>query len=171
MADPGAKLPENVDGPYFVDDACTACESCVDEAPNNFKMNDDDEYASPYVIENLVKLSKRDHVNVGRVERWNKTVWPKNWRNQKSFQTECYFLHTDHKLKAKWWGNKGGDHNYSKQLTKVLPINWIEKLLICKAQEGKGHGRRLDKNGKRPDYSKYKKQHIKKMTCLNFFVS
>jgi ferredoxin len=45
MADPGAKVSENVDGPYFVDDACTACESCVDEAPNNFKMNDDGEYA------------------------------------------------------------------------------------------------------------------------------
>jgi ferredoxin len=45
MADPGARVPENADGPYFVDDACTACEACVDTASGNFKMKDDGEYA------------------------------------------------------------------------------------------------------------------------------
>ena len=48
MADASAKVPENVDGPYFVDDGCSACETCVDTAPNNFKMNDDGEYAYVY---------------------------------------------------------------------------------------------------------------------------
>lgn len=117
-------------------------------------IDDDDEYASSDVIERLVKNSKRDHINIGKVQRWNNTLWPKNWGSQKSYQTECFFLHTDHKLKATWWGNKGGDHHYSKQLTKILPVNWIDNLLICKAQEGKGHGRRLDKgsnSAKRPD--------------------
>ena len=42
-----------------------------------------------------------------------------------------------------------------KQLTKILPINWIENVLICKAQEGKGHGRKCDRGGKRPDYSDF----------------
>lgn len=112
-------------------------------------IDDDDGYAAPDVIEKLVKNSLRDHVNVARVQRWNKTIWPRHWGSQKSYQTECFFLHTDHKLKAKWWGNRGGDHHYSKQLTKKLPINWIEGLLICKAQEGKGHGKKLDKGGKR----------------------
>jgi hypothetical protein len=111
-------------------------------------IDDDDEYANIDVIEKLVKRSKKDYVNVGRVERWNKTLWPKNWGYQKSFQTECFFMHTDYRFKSKWWGNKGGDHYYSKQLTKILPINWMDKLLICKAQEGKGHGRKLDKGGK-----------------------
>ena len=37
-------------------------------------IDDDDEYASPDVIEKLVKNSKKDHVNIGRVQRWNKTV-------------------------------------------------------------------------------------------------
>lgn len=32
IADASAKVPENVDGPYFVDDACTACETCVETA-------------------------------------------------------------------------------------------------------------------------------------------
>jgi hypothetical protein len=110
-------------------------------------IDDDDEYASADVIERLVENSKKDFVNVGRVQRWNQTIFPKKWGEQKSYQTECFFLHTDYRFKAKWWGHKNGDHNYSKQLTKILPINWIDNLLICKAQEGKGHGRKLDKGG------------------------
>jgi ferredoxin len=45
MADPTAKVSENVEGTYFVDDTCIACEACIGAAPDNFKMNDDDEYA------------------------------------------------------------------------------------------------------------------------------
>lgn len=116
-------------------------------------IDDDDEYASDTVIEQLVENSKRDYVNVGRVERWNGTIWPRNWGAQKSYQTECFFMHTDHKSRAKWWGHRGGDHHYSKQLTKVLPVNWIDDLLICKAQEGKGHGRKLDKGGTKPVFN------------------
>jgi hypothetical protein len=115
-------------------------------------IDDDDEYYAPDVIEKLVKNAKRDHFNVGRVIRWNGIIRPKqhSWetRSRRSFQTEIFFLHTDHKLKAKWWANTSGDHHYSKQLTTILPINWIEDLIICKAQEGKGHGRRLDAGGK-----------------------
>jgi hypothetical protein len=130
-------------------------------------IDDDDEYYSDDVIEKLVKNSKRDHVNVGRVKRWNETIWPKHWRNQKSFQTECFFIHTDYKKIGKWWGNKGGDHHYSKQLTKILPINWIEDLIICKAQEGKGHGRKFDKGGKKQDNSnKFKPDKEVAVICL-----
>jgi hypothetical protein len=111
-------------------------------------IDDDDMYASDDVIERLVEKSRPDHINVARVRRWNKTIFPRHWMRQKSFQTECFFIHTDYRLKAKWWGNKGGDHHYSKQMTKILPINWIEDLIICKAQEGKGHGKRLDKGCK-----------------------
>lgn len=115
-------------------------------------MDDDDEYASVSAIERLVQASKKDHINVARVERimrQGKVIFPRQWGKQKSYQTECFFLHTDHRLKAKWWGNKDGDHHYSKQLTKVLPINWIDNLLICRAQESKGHGRKLDKGESR----------------------
>ena len=117
-------------------------------------IDDDDMYASQDVIAKLVEKSKRDCINVGRVQRWNKTIWPKHWGSQQSYQTECFFLHTDQKNKAQWWGSRGGDHHYSKQLTKFLKINWIDNLLICKAQDGKGHGRKLDKGGKKFDYSK-----------------
>lgn len=114
-------------------------------------IDDDDMYNAPDAIEKLVFFAKRDCVNVARVRRWNDTIFPANWRQQLSYQTECFFLHTNHKDKATWWANKGGDHNYSRQLTKILPINWIDNLIICKAQEGKGHGRRYDLGERPPD--------------------
>ena len=40
MADCANKLPENVDGPYYVNDECIGCRVCVNEAPDNFKMDD-----------------------------------------------------------------------------------------------------------------------------------
>lgn len=118
-------------------------------------IDDDDMYNAPDVIEKLVSSAKRNCVNVARVRRWNDTIFPAKWRQQLSYQTECFFLHTDHKNKAQWWANKGGDHNYSKQLTKIMPINWIDNLIICKAQEGKGHGRRYDLGERPPNMNGY----------------
>lgn len=115
-------------------------------------LDDDDMYAASDVIEKLVENSKRDHVNIAHVMRWDNKIFPDNWgKIDKGFQTECFFLHTDHKLKARWWANKGDDGYYSKQLLKVMPVNWIENLLVCKAQTGKGHGRREDLNGNIPE--------------------
>ncbi|MFW5790637.1 MAG: ferredoxin, partial [Bacillota bacterium] len=45
MADAASKVSENVSGPYYVDETCIACEVCVGEAPENFKMTDDGDYA------------------------------------------------------------------------------------------------------------------------------
>jgi hypothetical protein len=115
-------------------------------------IDDDDIYFDDNVIENLVKSSLKDHINVGRVERWDGKIFPTQWKKQKTFQTECFFIHTDHRHKSKWWANLGGDHYYSEQLTKILPINWIDNFLICKAQEGKGRGKRLDKGLKETQY-------------------
>jgi len=110
-------------------------------------MDDDDEYAAPDAISRMVSACKSDHVNVARVIRWDGIVFPKDWGTQQSFQTECFMVHTDHRYRAKWWGNLGGDHDYSRKLTRVLPINWIDNLILCRAQVGKGHGRRLDLDG------------------------
>ena len=124
---------------------CNKLLNAIPDGPGWYHfIDDDDMYASDDVIENLVKHSKRKYINIGRVQRWGSTVWPKTWGTQRSYQTECFFLHTDHKHKAKWWNKKGGDHHYSKQLTDQLPINWIDNLLIAKAQDGKGRGYRLD---------------------------
>lgn len=115
-------------------------------------IDDDDKYSAPDVIEKLVKESQPDKINVGRVRRWEGSIWPKDWKAQLSFQTECFFLHTDHRFLAKWPARTGGDHAYSRQITKILNINWIgpdkkddpEFWTICSAQEGKGRGERRD---------------------------
>jgi hypothetical protein len=129
-------------------------------------LDDDDEYASPDAIERFVDASKRDHVNVARVIRWDGVIFPREWGVQKSYQTECMLLHTDHKFKAKWPGNKNGDHFYSKQLTQVMPVNWIDKLTVCRAQEGKGHGNRLDKGKTKTNASPYKPDDLVPILAL-----
>jgi len=45
MASKDAKVAENADGKFYVDDQCTACGVCEAEAPENFKMKDDGSYA------------------------------------------------------------------------------------------------------------------------------
>lgn len=140
---------------------CNKLLEAIPETPGWYHfIDDDDEYYSDDVIERLVANSKRDHVNVSRVKRWNETIFPHRWKNQHSFQTECFFLHTDHKNKGIWWNNKGGDHYYSKQLTKQLPVNWIDNLIICRAQHGKGNGKRYDRDQMQEFCNDYMRQLI-----------
>ena len=116
-------------------------------------IDDDDMYYDDTVIEKTVKKCRHECINVVKVQRWNDCIFPAKWKQQHSFQTECFMLHTDHKNLATWWASKGGDHNYSKQITSKLPTNWIDGIVICKAQEGKGHGRRYDL-GAKPNFEK-----------------
>ncbi len=48
MADSSRKLPENVPGKWYVDDSCTPCHVCLDEAPGILKYNDDQTYVYVY---------------------------------------------------------------------------------------------------------------------------
>jgi len=45
MANKNARFKENVDGKYYVDDSCIACDACCVEAPKFFAMNDDEGHA------------------------------------------------------------------------------------------------------------------------------
>lgn len=45
MADKDQKVSENVEGPCYVTEECSGCGICVDTAPENLKMNDDESYA------------------------------------------------------------------------------------------------------------------------------
>ncbi|GAB4015868.1 MAG: hypothetical protein Fur0010_15270 [Bdellovibrio sp.] len=45
MADKNSKWKENVEGKFYVDNQCIACDACVVEAPNFFKMNKEDGHA------------------------------------------------------------------------------------------------------------------------------
>ncbi|HLE10394.1 MAG: ferredoxin [Bdellovibrionales bacterium RIFOXYD12_FULL_39_22] len=48
MADLKYKIPENVIGDFFTDDQCIACNACIVEAPEFFKMDNDNIYAFVY---------------------------------------------------------------------------------------------------------------------------
>ena len=48
MADKTAIVPENVPGIWYVDDTCTPCHVCLDEAPDLLKYNDDETYVFFY---------------------------------------------------------------------------------------------------------------------------
>ena len=45
MADSANKVGGSVDGKYYVDEECIACDACIGEAPDFFEMNDDEGYA------------------------------------------------------------------------------------------------------------------------------
>lgn len=45
MADKNDKYPQNLDGPYYVDRTCIACDACCITAPLHFKMHEDDGHA------------------------------------------------------------------------------------------------------------------------------
>ena len=63
MADKEAKWTQNVEGEYYVDDQCIACDACCVEAPAYFAMNT----PSPESIVELSNASKflySDEVNV-----------------------------------------------------------------------------------------------------------
>lgn len=138
------------------------CNKLLDAIPDGpgwyHFIDDDDMYAAPDAIERFVSASRENVVNVARTHRGGNTIWPKSWGAQRSFQSECFLLHTMHKKKARWWNKTGGDHNYSLQLTNVLDINWIENFIVCTAQDGKGRGWRFDR-----DESEAKEEYLKEI--------
>ena len=48
MADRNRKNPENVPGPYYVDDTCIDCDLCRTTAPQFFRRHDDGGYCYVY---------------------------------------------------------------------------------------------------------------------------
>jgi ferredoxin len=42
MADKASKHPQNAPGAWYVDTTCTMCRTCLEEAPNLLKANEDE---------------------------------------------------------------------------------------------------------------------------------
>lgn len=114
-------------------------------------IDDDDEYTCPEALDWVHDGMDKEAVNVCKAARWNDTIWPRNWGKQMSFQTECFVLWSTLSKRAKWWGDKGGDHHYTKQLTRRANRTWNDYLVV-RAQEGKGHGQLIDAGGVEMDY-------------------
>ena len=45
MGEKSKRLKENVSGFFYVDSKCSGCGVCTTDAPNNFKMNEDNSFA------------------------------------------------------------------------------------------------------------------------------
>ncbi|MGI6457214.1 MAG: ferredoxin [bacterium] len=45
MADPATKHKDNAPGKYYIDETCTFCAVCIDEAPNNIRESEDGDHA------------------------------------------------------------------------------------------------------------------------------
>ena len=48
MADIEARVPENVEGPYYVDSSCIDCDTCRCIGPNNFRRSEEQGYSYVY---------------------------------------------------------------------------------------------------------------------------
>lgn len=57
MALKKSKWPENVDGKFYVDNQCIACDACVIEAPRFFLMNNKEGHA-------FVKMQPRSEADL-----------------------------------------------------------------------------------------------------------
>ena len=110
-------------------------------------IDDDDEYAAPDVFERLIDTSKPGKIHTGQVSRGADKIWNTDPHAKKrEFQTECFVVRGSIAKKATWWGEKGGDHYYTRRLVRHASTVWHE-VLIAQAQEGKGHGVRADIGG------------------------
>ncbi len=58
MADKEAKWSQNIEGKYYVDDQCIACDACCVEAPGFFEMNDDDGHAYVAKQPKMLKMKR-----------------------------------------------------------------------------------------------------------------
>lgn len=114
-------------------------------------IDDDDEYAAPDVFERLLVNGDKGRIHTGQVARWGDKVWNTDSKvTHRQFQTECFCAWSTIAKKGEWWSGKGGDHHYTRQLVKQARPQWHE-VLIARAQEGKGSGKRVDVGGAEPD--------------------
>lgn len=119
-------------------------------------IDDDDEYPEPDVFERLLAKPNKSKLHVGRVKRGGGTIWPKYWGRQVSFQTESFCIWSDLAKRGKWWADKGGDHYYSKQLTRKHGIVWVDGVIIAQTQNGKNNGVLHDVDGTTINYEAIK---------------
>jgi hypothetical protein len=112
-------------------------------------MDDDDEYVAADSM-NWLAGENRGAVHVCKTRRAgvckSGEIFPAQWKKQTSFQTECFAIWSSIAKKFDWWGNKGGDHQYTRKITRRHPIIWHD-LIATQAQSGKGNGHRFDADG------------------------
>lgn len=120
-------------------------------------IDDDDYYGSPDCL-NWLHGQDPQYMHICKAERMGGRVFPKQWKKQKSYQTECFVLHSSIAKKYRWWADKGGDHNYSRRITREHPLKWHD-VIVARIQSlefgsnGKGFGKRIDIDNQKRFYS------------------
>lgn len=112
-------------------------------------IDDDDEYAASDVFERMLEGADGTAIRVGRVHRGGGVYYPAHWGKQSSFQTEICVFPSSIALEGRWPATTGGDHYYTRQLTRSYPLEWMEDVLIARTIVGKGRGNRRDLPGER----------------------
>lgn len=133
------------------------CNRLLDAIPRDVPgwvhfIDDDDMYLGPDVLKWLHGQDRtKIHVFKTRRKKMSKhreeVIFPRDWKKQLSYQTECFALWSTIAKKHRWWSRKGGDHQYTRKITRRTPIAWHD-ILATQAQESKGHGRRMDSGNK-----------------------
>jgi len=112
-------------------------------------MDDDDRYIAPDSM-NWLHGENRDAFHVCKTRRAGVSkhaeIFPAQWKKQSSFQTECFAIWSTIARKFEWWGQTGGDHHYTKKITRKHPLVW-HNVIVTEAQAGKGKGASLDASG------------------------
>jgi hypothetical protein len=116
-------------------------------------LDDDDRYLSPDSMAWLAG-GNRDALHACKTRRVgvckHATIFPAQWKKQTTFQTECFAVWSSIARKATWWGQKGGDHQYTKQITHRHPVIWHD-VIATEAQAGKGNGAAERRGTMEPD--------------------
>jgi hypothetical protein len=117
-------------------------------------IDDDDAYCNPEVFTKILEGADFKKHHICKSQRGPNKVYPKAWKQQHTYQTECIIMPSNLAVKGRWWADKSGDHYYTRQITKLAPMEWHD-VIICAAQVGKGHGALVDLDGKPLDQSKF----------------
>lgn len=149
-----------IHGDPFPDDLGSApynlyCNRLLDAIPDlvgwYFFLDDDEKLHEPETVDKIVAQAKRDHLNAtkaiwGTVEDPTiKKVYPDDFviSGIVALPTCSFFLHTDHKHKARWPAERYGDYKYTSRLN--LPVYWID-LIRQEQQISKGYGKKEGDN-------------------------
>jgi hypothetical protein len=116
-------------------------------------IDDDDHYLAADSMAWLAE-GNRDVLHVCKTRREGvskvHSIFPPLWKKQTTFQTECFAVWSTIARRFEWWGNKGGDHQYTNKITRKHPIVWHD-VIATEAQAGKGNGIAAERGGMAPD--------------------
>lgn len=91
---------------------------------------DDDDYVLPNQLELIVPHLKEDACNLIQMSRNGRKKPLKPEIVSGKVGMPCFILHSKHKNISNFDGSTNADYKFIKEVSEVLGINWIEKVLV-----------------------------------------